>query len=92
MGIPIDENKMVGRLNSHPIVIVPLWEGAPTSDSDEWTVDLCNYLLNDLGELANLIYLYIYSRNRNRFKHNRNGWLDHVYWPNSRHICIHFCI
>ena len=55
MGIPIDENKMVGRQNSHPIVIVPLWEGAPTSDRDKWTVDLCNHLLNDLGELANLI-------------------------------------
>ena len=51
----IDENKVVSRLNSHPIVTVPLWEGAPTSDRDKWTVDLINHLLNDLGELANLI-------------------------------------
>ena len=55
MGISIDENKVVGRLNNHPIVTVPLWEGAPTSDRDEWTVDLCNHLLNDLGELVDLI-------------------------------------
>ena len=51
MGIPINENKMVSRLNNHPIVIVPLWEGAPTSDGDRWTVDLCNHLLNDLDSL-----------------------------------------
>ena len=51
MGIPIDENKVVGRLDSHPIVTIPLWEGAPTSDEDEWTVDLCNHLLNDLDSL-----------------------------------------
>ena len=55
MGISIDKNKMVGRLNSHPIVTIPLWEGAPTSDRDKWIVDLCNHLLDDLGELANLI-------------------------------------
>ena len=55
MGIPIDENKVVGRQDSHPIVTVPLWEGTPTSDKDEWTVDLCYHLLNDLGELVDLI-------------------------------------
>ena len=55
MGMSIDENKVVSRLNNHPIVTVPLWEGAPTSDRDEWTVDLCNHLLNDLGELVDLI-------------------------------------
>ena len=55
VGMSIDENKVVSRLNSHPIVTVPLWEGAPTSDRDKWTVDLINHLLNDLGELANLI-------------------------------------
>ena len=49
VGIPNDENKVVGRLNSHPIVIVPLWEGAPTSDRYKCTVNLCNHLLNDLG-------------------------------------------
>ena len=55
MGISIDENKVVGRLNGHPIVTIPLWEGAPTSDRDERTVDLCNHLLNDLRELLDLI-------------------------------------
>ena len=55
MGVAIDENKMVGRLNSHPIITVPLWEGAPTSDRHKRTVDLCNHLLNDLRELADLI-------------------------------------
>ena len=55
MGIPIDENKVVGKLNNHPIVTVPLWDGAPTSNRDVWTVDLCNDLLNDLGELVDLI-------------------------------------
>ena len=55
MGIPINENKMVSRLNSHPIITIPLWEGAPTSDRDKWIVDLSNHLLNDLGELTDLI-------------------------------------
>ena len=55
MGIVINKDKVVSKLYSHPIVVVPLWEGAPTSDRDEWTVDLCDHMLNDLGELANLI-------------------------------------
>ena len=55
MGIPIDENKVLGRLNSHPIVTVPLWEGAPISDRYKRTVDLCDCLLNDFRELADLI-------------------------------------
>ena len=55
MVITIDENKMVGRMNSHPIITVPLWEGASTSYEHKRTVDLCNHLLNDLRELADLI-------------------------------------
>ena len=83
---------MVGRLNSHPIVIVPLWEGAPTSDSEEWTVDLCNYLLNDLGELANLIYLYIYIVETETGSNTTEmvGWI--TYTGPIQDTCIHFCI
>ena len=55
MGVTIDKNKMVGRLNSHPIVTIPLWESAPTSDGYKRTVDLGDHLLNDLRELADLI-------------------------------------
>ena len=55
MGVTIDENKMVVRLDIHPIFTVPLWEGAPTSDRYKKTVDLCDRLLNDLRELADLI-------------------------------------
>ena len=55
MGISIDEDQMVGRLNIHPIITVPLWEGAPTSDGHKRTVDLNNHLLNDLRKLADLI-------------------------------------
>ena len=54
MGVTIDEDKMVGRQNIHPIITVPLWEGAPTSDEHKRTVDLCDRLLNDLRELADL--------------------------------------
>ena len=54
MGVPINENKMVGKLNSHLIITVPLWEGAPTSDRHKRTAGLCNHLLNDLRELADL--------------------------------------
>ena len=55
MVITIDKNKMVGRMNSHPIITVPLWEGAPTSYGHKRTVDLCDHLLNDLRELVDLI-------------------------------------
>ena len=55
MGVTIDENKMVGRLDIHPIFTVPLWEGALTSDRYKRTVDLCDRLLNDLRELDDLI-------------------------------------
>ena len=39
MGVPIDEYKMVYRLDNHPIVIVPLWESTPASDGDKRTFD-----------------------------------------------------
>ena len=55
MGVPIDEYKVMGRLDNHPIVFVPLWESAPASDGDKWTFDLCNNLLYYLGELIDLI-------------------------------------
>ena len=55
MGVPIDEYKVVRRLDNHPIVTVPLWESTPASDGDKWTFDLCDNLLDYLGELADLI-------------------------------------
>ena len=50
-----DENKMVGWLDIHPIITIPLWESAPTFNRYKRTVDLSNYLLNDLRELADLL-------------------------------------
>ena len=32
MGVPINKNKVVGRVNRHPIVTVPLWKSTPASD------------------------------------------------------------
>ena len=55
MGVPINKNKVVGRLNSHPIVNVPLREGTPASDGYKGTFDLPDHLLDYLGELADLI-------------------------------------
>ena len=55
MSISIDKDKMLSRLNNHPVVIVPLWDYAPAPDRYKWTIDLCDHLLNDLGELADLI-------------------------------------
>ena len=40
MGVPIDEYKMDRRLDIHPIVNVPLWEGTPASDGNKRTFDL----------------------------------------------------
>ena len=37
MGVPIDEYKMLCRLDNHPIVNVPLWESTPASDGDKRT-------------------------------------------------------
>ena len=54
MSIPIDEYKVVGRLNSHPIATVPLWESTPASDGYKGTLDLPDHLLDYLGELADL--------------------------------------
>ena len=54
MGVPINKNKVVGRLNSHPIVVVPSWESALASDGHERTFDLPDHLLDYLGELADL--------------------------------------
>ena len=55
MGVSIDENKMVGWLDIHPIITVPLWESAPTSDCHKRAVGFGNCLLNDLRELADLL-------------------------------------
>ena len=55
MSVPVDEYKVVSKLDNHPIVIVPLWESAPVSDGDKWTFDFCNNLLNYLGKLVDLI-------------------------------------
>ena len=55
MGVPVDEYKVVSRLDCHPIVTVPLWESAPASDGYKRTFDLCNNLLDYLWELADLI-------------------------------------
>ena len=51
MGVPVDEYKVMSRLDRHPIVTVPPWESAPTSDGDKRTFDLCNNLLNYLVDL-----------------------------------------
>jgi len=45
---------LVGRLNSHPIVNIPLWESAPAPDCYKRTFDLPDHLLDYLGELADL--------------------------------------
>ena len=55
MSVPVDEYKMVSRLDRHPVVTVPLWDSAPAFDGDKRTFDLCNNLLNYLGELVDLI-------------------------------------
>ena len=55
MSVPIDEYKVVSRLDKHPIVTIPLWESAPASDGDKLAFDFRNNLLNYLGELADLI-------------------------------------
>ena len=54
MSVPVDEYKVVGRLNSHPIVTVPLWESALASDGYKRTFDLCYNLLDYLRELTGL--------------------------------------
>ena len=55
MSVPIDEYKVVSRLDNHPIVTIPLWKSTPASDGDKWTFDLCNNQLYYLGKLADLI-------------------------------------
>ena len=55
MGVPIDKYKMVSRLDNHPIVSVPLWESAPASDGDKWTLDFGDNLTDDLRELVDLV-------------------------------------
>ena len=54
MGVPINKNKVVGRLDSHPIVNTPLWESAPAPDCYKRTSDFPDHLLDYLGELAYL--------------------------------------
>ena len=54
MGIPINKNKVVGGMNSHPIVNIPLWESTPTPDCYKRAFDFSNHLLDYLGELADL--------------------------------------
>ena len=54
VGVPINKNKVVGRLNSHPIVAVPLWESTPASDGYKRTSDFPDHLLDYLWELADL--------------------------------------
>ena len=54
MGIPVNKNKVVGRMYCHPIVTVPLWESTPASDGYKRTFDLPDHLLDYLGELADL--------------------------------------
>ena len=54
MSIPINKYKVVGRLNSHPIVTVPLRENTLASDGYKRTFDLSDHLLYYLGELADL--------------------------------------
>ena len=39
---------MFGRLNIHPIISFPFWQGAPTSDAN-------NNPMDNLRELANLV-------------------------------------
>ena len=39
VGVPVDEYKMVRRLDIHPIVSVPVGESTPASDRDKWTFD-----------------------------------------------------
>ena len=55
MGVSINENKVVGRVNRHPIVTVPLWKSTPASDGHKGTFNLPNHLLDYLGKLADLI-------------------------------------
>ena len=55
MGVPINKNKVVGRLNSHPIVNIPLWESAPAPDCYKRISNFPDHLLDYLGELADLI-------------------------------------
>ena len=55
MGVPIDEYKMVRRLDNHPIVFIPLWESTPASNRDKWTLDFGDNLSDDLWELVDLV-------------------------------------
>ena len=55
VGVTINENKVSGRGDRHPIITIPLWEGAPASDGYKWTSDLLDNLLDDLRELVDLI-------------------------------------
>ena len=54
MSISINQNKVVGRLNRHPVAAIPLRESTPASYGYKRTSDLSDHLLDYLGELADL--------------------------------------
>ena len=55
MSVSINKYQMFGRLDSHPIVSFPLWDCASAPNGNKRTFYCCHDLLNDLGELVDLV-------------------------------------